>query len=315
MSTTSKSPKKVARAAYLIAQNTLPDYSHRFSPKKFTLHQLFACIVLKTFLKTDYRGIVAILEDCPDLCKTINLTKVPHFTTLNKAARKILSFSVADSLIQATLQIAIRDRGKKPSVKLAAIDSTGLESGHISRYFVKRRSRVPDLWQTTTYKQYPKLSVVCDCQTHLILSAITTRGPNPDVNQFCKTLMPAEQKISIDCIVADAGYDSETNHVYARRVLAIETIIPAEHGRPSKTPPKGKYRRLMKTRFKKKKYGQRWQVETVFSMIKRNFGSELRGRSYWSQNRDMLLLVLTHNIAIVLLVKELFYRALLTPYL
>jgi hypothetical protein len=31
-------------------------YSHRNSPKKFTQHQLFACLVLKNFLRTDYRG-------------------------------------------------------------------------------------------------------------------------------------------------------------------------------------------------------------------------------------------------------------------
>jgi transposase len=70
----------------------------------------------------------------------------------------------------------------------------------------------------------------------------------------------------------------------------------------------------MRTDFKKEIYGQRWQVETVFSMIKRNFGSALRARNIESQNREMLLLALTHNIAIIQPVRELFYRALLTPF-
>ena len=72
---------------------------------------------------------------------------------------------------------------------------------------------------------------------------------------------------------------------------------------------------VMKTDFDEENYGQRWQVETVFSMIKRNFGSAVRAREYWSQCREMMLLVLTHKIAIILLVKELFYRALLTPFI
>ena len=59
--------------------------------------------------------------------------------------------------------------------------------------------------------------------------------------------------------------------------------------------------REMRLRFDKKAYGQRWQAETVFSMIKRNFGSALRARSYWAQRREMMLLVLTHNIAIIYL--------------
>ena len=65
----------------------------------------------------------------------------------------------------------------------------------------------------------------------------------------------------------------------------------------------------MRNNFDKKTYGQRWQVETVFSMIKRNFGSALRARCYWSQCREMMLMVLTHNLAVIQLAKELFYRA------
>ncbi|MDO8304009.1 MAG: hypothetical protein Q7T18_12295, partial [Sedimentisphaerales bacterium] len=44
-----------------------------------------------------------------------------------------------------------------------------------------------------------------------------------------------------------------------------------------------------------------------------NQGESLRSKTYWAQNREMMLKVLTHNIGIILLVKELFYRAYLTP--
>ena len=64
MSISSKSPRKVLLAAYATAQDVLPAYGHRFSPRTFTQYQLFACLVLKMFLKQDYRGIVALLEDC-----------------------------------------------------------------------------------------------------------------------------------------------------------------------------------------------------------------------------------------------------------
>jgi hypothetical protein len=57
MSSTSKSPVDGARAALAVATAALPAYAHRTSPKKFTQPQLFACLVLKTFFKTDYRGI------------------------------------------------------------------------------------------------------------------------------------------------------------------------------------------------------------------------------------------------------------------
>lgn len=46
-------------------------------------------------------------------------------------------------------------------------------------------------------------------------------------------------------------------------------------------------------------YTQRWQVETVISMIKRNLGDELRGKTAESRKCDMLLKVLTHDLMII----------------
>lgn len=63
MSTTSKSPRKVALVALAAAREALPAYAHRFSPRIYTQHQVFACLVLKVFFKTDYRGIAAMLAD------------------------------------------------------------------------------------------------------------------------------------------------------------------------------------------------------------------------------------------------------------
>ena len=83
----------------------------------------------------------------------------------------------------------------------------------------------------------------------------------------------------------------------------MRTLIPATSGRPSAKPLKRHYRRLMRYPFarapRKKLYGQRWQVETVNHMVKRNLGSACRARSAWGWKRDMLLRALTHNLMIV----------------
>jgi len=71
MARTSKSPRAVLVAALAVAELALPLYSHRCSPKKFTQHQLFACLVLKCCLKTDYRGVAAHLVDCPSLMEVL----------------------------------------------------------------------------------------------------------------------------------------------------------------------------------------------------------------------------------------------------
>src|SRR5438105_3146299 len=56
----------------------------------FTQAQRFALLALKTFFKTDYRGIVAIVRDWPQLQKDLGLAKLPDHTTLWYAQRRLL---------------------------------------------------------------------------------------------------------------------------------------------------------------------------------------------------------------------------------
>ena len=123
----------------------------------------------------------------------------------------------------------------------------------------------------------------------------------PDVHQLRDLLTRRVPGLAIKCVVADAGFDSESNHVMLREQLGARSVIPPRHGRPSKTgkPKGGRWRRVMHQRFNLRRYRQRSQVETVMSMIKRNLGAALSARTHWSRNREMLLKALTHNIAIL----------------
>jgi hypothetical protein len=298
--TTSKSPRRVLQVAYDAACEALPAHRHRFSPKKFTQHQLLACLVLKQFLRLDYRGLAAHLADHSDLCRQISLGAVPHFTTFQKAAGRLLAAVPGRKMFDAVLDRALRAKVRKRRVPLAAADGTGMESRHTSRYYVKRRSRHGDTDQVTTYATYPKVVFVVDCASHLILSAVPGRGPASDLVQFGPALSQAVRRARIGTLVADADFDAEWVHRNIRS-HGIRSIIPPERGRPSDKPPAGRWRRRMKQRFEdyRRKYGQRWQVETVNSMIKRRLGSALRARTYLSQCREIILRAITHNAMIV----------------
>src|SRR4029078_574618 len=141
MGTTSKSPKRVLQAAHAVGQRRLPAYSHRFSPKKFTLPQLFACLVLTEFLRLSYCKPLWLLEDAPSFAAAIGLKSVPHFSTFQKAADRLLLAGHARRLLDETVVAAQRVGVLKKKVPLAAVDGTGFETRHISAYFVKRREK------------------------------------------------------------------------------------------------------------------------------------------------------------------------------
>lgn len=298
---TSKSTLTVARMALRAARDALPDYARAKSPKKFTQPQLVACLIVKEFQNLDYRGIHVMLSEWSDLREVLGLTKVPHFTTLCQAARRLLRKGVADALHAATLAMCRKAKLLKKRSKLAAIDSTGMETRHVSSYYTKRCKR----HKGHRKHQYPKLSAVCDTSNHLILGAVIDRGPLPDYIEDEQTLLAALVHQPIDTLLGDAGYESERFHSVCRDDLGIRSVIPTtERGRPRKDgkarPVNGHYRKLMHTRFPKDLYGQRWQIETVFSMLKRNLGSSLRARRYHSQAREIRARILTHNLAILL---------------
>jgi len=176
-----------------------------------------------------------------------------------------------------------------------------MEDRHTSHHFRKRKNESQKQGDKHTKSSFPKLALLCDCLSHLTLSLQTDRGPCPDHKYFKPLMNHAAEMVYIRRLLGDAGFDAEHHHVWARQRHGTEAIIPATAGRPTHKPFKGKHRRMMKERWEeyKKAYGQRWQVETVNSMLKRLLGSALRAVRHWSRCREMALRMLTLNIMII----------------
>ena len=141
MSTTSKSPRRVALAALAVGRRTLPDYPHRFAPKTYTQPQLLACLVLMRFHKADFRGITAILQDNPTLCDALGLQRVPHFTTLHKACRRLIRRPVVRQLLSASAKLLL---GRKRTIVRAAhhiVRKMNMQHVEMTRYFYKSSGR------------------------------------------------------------------------------------------------------------------------------------------------------------------------------
>jgi hypothetical protein len=295
MSTLTKSSLSVAREALATGNETLKPYAHKYSPKRYTQAQLFAWLVLKVFVRKDYRGLATHLAEHSDLRAALGLRAVPHFTTLPKASRRLRRLPVARRLFTTTVR---RFLGRRKRVRRAALDSTGLDCGRRSSYYVRRRSGTEKRWQAVLYRRFAKLELSIDCARHLLLAVGAGRGPRVDVDRFVPLVDATLERVRLGAVRADAGFDSEPHHRPAREKRGVRSFIPAEIGRPTEKPPTGRYRRQMKQRLNKDygRYGQRWQAEAGISMLKRCLASSVNGHSYWSQCRDLWLLAITYNI-------------------
>lgn len=187
-----------------------------------------------------------------------------------------------------------QDRGLIDERPEAAIDATGLDSRYTSRYYFARAGK------KCTARSWTKLTVVCHTASHFLASATVSTGPSNDSPQFSPALRKASLVVRWDRVLGDAAFDSEDHHRLCRKDLGVRsTVIPINRRSQGRKWPKTKYRRQMKRRFHRQKYGQRWQVESAFSRHKRLLGPALHGRSDEARDRECNLRVLTHNIMLL----------------
>ena len=175
-----------------------------------------------------------------------------------------------------------------------------METRHVSRHYARRSWRHGGHWK----RAFPKLSALCDVKSHVVLGGHVDRGPKPDVVEFPEVLAQSLARHAFRTVIGDAGYESERAHVLCREELGVESIFPTtvrgnkrKDGKPRVL--RSPWRKRLKRWFPRRRYGQRWQIETVFSMMKRNLGSALRARKPWSLNREVILRVIVHNLMIL----------------
>ena len=303
--------------AHHLARGVLPEYTSKFSRKDFTLPQLFACLVVKEQQKRSYREAEALLRDAEHWCRGIGMRKVPDHNTLCRAANYLLRKCRVDRLLDAFARLAAAARILGLSLKPLAGDSSTFERHHVSGHFAERRRRESRRARrrrmrgkkrnpSRALRRLPKLGVAVCSHSHLVVGRWCGTGSGSDSRHFERLLFDAWRRVPNKSFKAvfDAGYDREDNHAVARRDMGVRSIVPALIGRPTARPTtywRRHMKRLLRTKRSRRAcgYTQRWQAETAISMLKRNLGSALRGKSASSRKRDLWLKVLTHDIMIL----------------
>lgn len=279
----------VAELALSLGRKHLATYGAPTSRKDFTQAQLMACLVLKVYKKCTYRGIMEDLQCSAELRQVLGLEKVPHWTTIEKFAKRANVMEVVEAMLATILQAALaEEREVEPSLFLAAaMDATGLESTSASAHFVSRSGH--------KRRKYVKVSVAVICGSLLPASLVVDWGPTNDKVEASALMNKASAVVRPDVLYADAGYDAEWVHRQAQEDWGVATAIKPVTHKPG--PPGGFYRSQMSESWLKKiGYGLRWHVETFFSAMKRTMGATLNARSDRGLFLEAALKVLTYAI-------------------
>ena len=273
---------RLAESLYRIIKHCrIPLYLHRKSNHIYTVWQHIVLVTIRQYEGKSYRMFTDWLVEAYYLRLFLQLSKIPHYTTLQKFTDRINIMMLGKIISSFILFTGTRHI-------FAGIDSTGFKTTHASEYYTTRAK---------LRKKYAKLSIGADVLKQIICNIKIRRAPTRHDNIDFKPVITKISKIKLlSAVVADKGYDSEDNHVLVREKLHALSIMPPRYEQVPIWKTRGRYRKEMKRGYNKILYNQRNKDETIVSVIKRLFGEHITSRLIRMQNRELTFRCIAYNV-------------------
>jgi transposase len=224
------------------------------------------------------------------------IKKVPHFNTIlnyykNPSITNLLKHLIEQSGIPL-----------KEMEQSFATDASGFSTSLYSRWFNARMGKDRDR------RLYKKAHVTSGTKSGIVTAIAITEGYYHDSPQFEGLVKTTAKNFDIKEMSADAGYMARHNFDIVSSVGAIPYIMFRSNA-SNRARGSLVYKRMYQM-FKQHRgrfldrYHLRSNAESVFSTIKRKFGTHLHSKSEIGMTNELLCIILAHNICV--LIQELF---------
>jgi hypothetical protein len=97
--------------ALAVSKRVLPNHGSKFAPKTYTQPQLLACLLLKEYLRLDYRTTQEMLELSDGLRSALQLSRTPDHSTLWWFARHKLKPALRQAALEVFQTLALSAPG------------------------------------------------------------------------------------------------------------------------------------------------------------------------------------------------------------
>src|SRR5215208_457795 len=276
---------RLANTMYRILRNSrTPLFLHRKSNHVFTIWQHLVLLTIRQYEGKSYRMFVEWLVEAYYLRAFLQLSHIPHFTTLQKSTDRVNSM-----LLEKIISSFIILTGTRHIFKWI--------QGYkciTTLYRERERERERDKLRR---KKYAKLSIGADILQQIICNIRIRRAPTRHDNiDFRSVITRTSEIMPLSIVVGDKGYDSEDNHILVREKLHAFSIIPTRYEDVPIWRTYGRYRKQMKRSYSKPLYHQRNKDETIVSVIKRLFGEHISSRHVRTQNRELSFRCIAYNL-------------------
>lgn len=272
---------RYARLAYEVTQATFACYRHRNSPHWYTQPQLISCVLLGFYLDLSYRDLEEWLLASSEVRAVFGLEAVPHSSSLCRTFQRLRLAELEQLHAQLLAQLNLE-------TALVAVDASGFRPTRASQHYLSRCGRL--------MRDYVKGFYAVATEQQYIVAWRYARGPSGSDAPYwaclrrrvTRFLKPVNRLVSW-VLVADKGFDGPQ--------LRPHDLVPPRQGQH---PVRRADRRERLTFTRQARLdgilGQRWIVETVFSVMKRKSGDALRSATAARQRRELAWKALVYNL-------------------
>jgi IS5 family transposase len=227
---------------------------------------MLALQAIRIELGKSYRQTIDLLSEMPGILEEIGLTRLPHYTVL---------CDWFEVIPMETYRAFLGESVEKRTGH-AAIDSTGFDRDHPSRYYANRAHyRVRSL----------KVTALVDVKTLYVFDVHCTTTKKHDAK--IGPQVARRNAEDLRSLAADRAYDGKP----FRDELREDGVRPLIKHRIYSSLDLAHNARMSRLW-----YNRRWMGETVFSSIKRTLGSAVRARSWHLEFREMVLKCTVYNL-------------------
>ncbi len=264
---------RFTRKAVTLAKNAVGGRGEGAAPEGgdgFADYAVVSLHCLRIYLEKSYREALDLLNEIPHILAEIGLEtdELPDHSTLVKAF---------DRLTMAVWRVLLRlsPQEHEPSGD-AAIDSTYFDRENASKHYCRR----------TNYRvQTLKTTALVDTDSQAVLDVHCTTEKRHDTQIGWQVAL--RNAGDLHSLAADKGYDWQA----LREKLQEEDVRPLIKHREFRPIDQRVVRVIVAA-----DYGQRALSETVFSTIKRTLGHARRGRAWYREFREVVLMCCVYNI-------------------
>jgi hypothetical protein len=278
------------RTKELCKRAGIKKHNSKFSNKIYDNYQH---ITLQCIRQYEQKGYERFIKDLPDkslFIEFLKLKSIPHYTAMQKFAKR-----TKQTVLDLVLAMALARTGIKKII--GGVDGTGNKPNRASVYYVyrleyfkrknkkKKRGRPK---KKRKVRRFIKVFPFVELRTQIPIAVGFSRrsgNESPYFKPVAKKAMKCGKPFKE--VPLDMGYDAEYVHEFIREDMNALSIIPARNEKVPVWKTQGRYRKEMKRGYSKKKYHQRSKNETVNFVVKQLMGEMVYALDWRMQNKEL----------------------------